>query len=614
MEKFNKIKIDNEKAIDIIVNVIFGTVILLGIIASINMLLAKRTLWLDEAAFAYSFTQRNIFNLTIGAFEWEQIGPIIYLYIVKIITSIFGNSEITLRVFSFISYVLLLVFTYLISKNTLKNKYPLIPVAYLASMKFILQYSNEFKPYMFDAVVCLFVIYMYYLFKEKKISLKLLIILFMVSIWASNPSCFFIGGILLYEFILAVKEKNTKQIKNIIIGGIGVFISFVVYYVLWLNQVATSTGMQEFWVDYKFPLIPTCMRDLQRIMPLINRIVIIFDNYGVFILLLSGLSIMLGVYKKNKYYIVILLSIILALFASWMGKYPFNDRLWMFIYPIISLLVFDMINKLISNSKIKNIIVLFIGAVLVLSNVGVVLYLNRDNVCYYRCETDKVMEYIEENIKEDEKIYISNEEVRHFGYKYGYDTKVFGEKENEVIFPRKTGMFLEDMTDSIDYELIKDEDGVYIVLQNWSLHIDKNMEKLAQIGYVELVTKPYETPLYYYSKDIKDLKTKVEYSIKDAKIEDDEYKLTISVKNIGDSIINNRYQDIYLSSKQNLLIHKNLKKELQKGEVCDIILNVNFNEQEEIDLQLYCNNGYWFDELGIEPLKITKNIFKMEEI
>lgn len=614
MKKINNIKIENEKAIDIVVNIIFGAIILLGIIASINMLLVKRSLWLDEAAFAYSFSQRNIINLTFGAFDWEQIGPIIYLYIVKIITVLFGNNEVTLRIFSLISYILLLILTYLISKNIFKNKYPIIPTAFIASMKFILKYSNEFKPYMFDAVVCLFVIYMYYLYKEKKINLKILIVLFMISIWASNPSCFFIGGILLYEFIVAIKEKNTKQIKNIIIGGVGIFVSFVIYYIFWLNQVATSTGMQDFWVDYSFPIIPTSISDLERIFNLIDRLIMVFDNYGAFILLLSGISIIIGIYKKNKYNIIILLSSVLALFASSIGKYPFNDRLWMFIYPIIALLAFDVFNKLLSKSILKNIIVLFVSVILVLSNTGIILYLNKENVYYYRCETNTVMEYIEENIKENEKIYISNEEIPNFGYKYGYATKTFGEYENEVIFPRKTGMFLDDMTDSIDYDLIKDEDGIYIVLQNVGLHIDKNMYKLAKNGYLELMIKPYDTPLYYYTKDIKNMKTKVQYIVKKAKIQDGKYILVFSIKNIGDTIINNRYEDICISSKQDLLIHKNLEKELQKGEEYDIMLNINFNELEEMDLQLYCDNGYWFDEFGIEPLKITKSMFKMEEI
>ena len=170
MKNFNKIKIENNKAVDIVVNIILGAIVVLGIITSINMILTKRSLWLDEAAFAYSFSQRNLFNLTFGAFEWEQIGPIIYLYIVKIITIIFGNSEITLRLFSFVSYILLILLTYFISKKMFKFKYPLISSAFISSMGFILMYSNEFKPYLFDAVVCLFVILMYYFYKRKKLN------------------------------------------------------------------------------------------------------------------------------------------------------------------------------------------------------------------------------------------------------------------------------------------------------------------------------------------------------------------------------------------------------------------------------------------------------------
>ena len=295
------INLKKEVSIDYLINAILIIIIACGIFTSIYMLFVSRSLWLDEAALAYSVSQRNLINLTSSPLEWVQTAPIIFIYIVKIITIILGNTEITLRLFSVISYLLILFIAHKISKNILKLQYPLFPVAYVASMRIILRYSNEFKSYIFDAVVCMTILYMYYLYNKKKMSFKFLIIGFMISIWASNPSCFFIGGVLLTEFIIALKKKNYKHIKNIIIGAIGVFCSFIIYYFYWLRAVAQNPAMQNYWKGQNFPLIPNSLENLKKAKSMFFEIISAIDRYQLLIALFSVLSILIGIYQKNKY-------------------------------------------------------------------------------------------------------------------------------------------------------------------------------------------------------------------------------------------------------------------------------------------------------------------------
>ena len=73
-------KIEKLKKLDsaeFVINTILLFIIVMGIRTSIYMLTVNRSLWVDEAAFAYSFSQRNLLNLTVGAFEWDQIAPIL---------------------------------------------------------------------------------------------------------------------------------------------------------------------------------------------------------------------------------------------------------------------------------------------------------------------------------------------------------------------------------------------------------------------------------------------------------------------------------------------------------------------------------------------------------
>lgn len=73
----------NVKTIVFIVGII---IVILGVGTSIYMNFVGRGLWLDEAMLAYSFTQRNLINLTTNILELNQSAPIGYLYIVKVIT------------------------------------------------------------------------------------------------------------------------------------------------------------------------------------------------------------------------------------------------------------------------------------------------------------------------------------------------------------------------------------------------------------------------------------------------------------------------------------------------------------------------------------------------
>lgn len=142
-------------------------IVLAGLCVSILMNCAGRSLWLDEAMLAFSFSKRSLLNLTWGVFEWEQSAPVLYLYCVKLLTLVFGNTEAVLRSFSIISYVVVLFLSGCVAKWLFGIKYPVLVSAFLANMNFILKYSNEFKQYLSECIWVLLVLLVYYLYKEK---------------------------------------------------------------------------------------------------------------------------------------------------------------------------------------------------------------------------------------------------------------------------------------------------------------------------------------------------------------------------------------------------------------------------------------------------------------
>ena len=116
-----------------------------GIIVSIRMNLVGRSLWFDEAALAWSFSQRDFFNLTSAGLELVQAAPVGWLYLLKMMTILFGNTDFVLRVPSILFYVGTLVLIYYIMKKIMKVYYPMVAVAFAATLPILLQYSNVLK-------------------------------------------------------------------------------------------------------------------------------------------------------------------------------------------------------------------------------------------------------------------------------------------------------------------------------------------------------------------------------------------------------------------------------------------------------------------------------------
>ena len=81
----------------IIESICFLICVCAGII-SIRMNFVGRSLWFDEAALAWSFSQRDLLHLTSEGLELVQAAPVGWLYLLKMITLIFGNTDFVLRV------------------------------------------------------------------------------------------------------------------------------------------------------------------------------------------------------------------------------------------------------------------------------------------------------------------------------------------------------------------------------------------------------------------------------------------------------------------------------------------------------------------------------------
>jgi hypothetical protein len=578
-----------------------------SIYTCILLYLANRSLWLDEAMLAYSFNTRTLSNLTSSIFEWDQSAPIIYLYIVKIITMIFGTSETTLRIFSLFAYIVTLVLSYILLDRAFHVKYPILGVAFISNMSVLLYYSNEFKPYMNDCFSVLLVLYLYYLFSEKRISFSLLSVIYVILLWLSYPTIFFIGGVLIYEFINSIIKKDKRLMRKIIFGGIIVLFSFLIHYLIWLRPVANDEYMVNFWKGYRFPLIPTSLEDVKRIFFLAGKLIINMKYGMIFIgsLIVAGACICVG--KRNKYGIIILISIFLILLASYIEKYPFYQRLMLFIYPILGISIFIAIDALIekkSDPAEKIVIGGLIIAVL-LSNYSSVLYLEPSGRYKEKQEVNKLIEYVDENIEKNQMLYVYYHTIPVFGFKNGYDNSHIGQNvdesiENIILGEDFSGAYKEDI------EAILNADECYILMSHYlEEQIAPLMKGMTENGYLELVMEEYSTPLYFHTNELSKIKTKVQMELIDYHVVQERGTIHIKITNTGDVYFNTRDIDnIYIMSKENPNLEFNIKqRDIKPGEA--IVIKCEFQWPDTysmMDIQLANKSKYWFDEIGVSPI------------
>jgi len=485
-------------------------VVISGIFTAFHMNFMGRSLWCDELLFATSYINRSLSNLTSSILENNQTAPVVFLYLSKIITTCRGNDEAALRTISVISYVLTLILVYIFSKKCLKFRHPLLPSAVLANMWIFLRYSDVFKPYMSEStwVIGLYVVYDRYIGFHDETSdgywwkYALCSLYFVVCPLAANPCCFFIGGILIVTIIESfVNKKWQKFWWSVITGGCSL-ISFIINFMVWLRPVSENDYMQSFWDGRAFIILIRSYDDIRRDFLLSYNILCEFkrgfgENKFAYIFwvifVVGGLLVTLcySVKEKNKAIISMFIGFGLCLVASSVHMFPMMERMWMFSYPLITLLIINGIEA-VSNGK-NGIYIIVCGLMLILANNGIISLNTKENVYWEQEEWIPLMNYVEENFTQGESVY----SYMPLCFTYWEQT---GRSNPMVLNEESTVISTADINE--DAKLISQRERCWII-GNTLYEPDRQVliEQLASCGEVVTIMEVKDTPLYLFIKN-----------------------------------------------------------------------------------------------------------------
>lgn len=136
-------KLKSESNILFIVGVIFC---ILSLFVALN-----RNVWVDEA-FTFSFVNAD-WQTLIGLIVTEELNMAPYYIFLKALASI-DNSVVTLRLFSTIPALLLLLTVYYFCRNYLSVRYSLLICLFIATNQLFIRYAGEMRSYSWAMLFC----------------------------------------------------------------------------------------------------------------------------------------------------------------------------------------------------------------------------------------------------------------------------------------------------------------------------------------------------------------------------------------------------------------------------------------------------------------------------
>ncbi|RVU01609.1 glycosyltransferase family 39 protein [Mucilaginibacter limnophilus] len=331
----------------------------IGIAIRLFHLIDNRSLWEDEVYLSTGIVHYNYHQLATQPMPYQQKAPLGYLYVVKTFTYLLGNTEIALRLFSFICGVLSLIIFIQVAKFFLKPGGVIAAVAIMAFSPIILYHGVEAKQYAVEAFGTVLLLYLYIKYHTKN-SLKQQLIWGLwgaVIVWFSFASVFILAAIAFTVTVIQLFQRRyTTLIGSFRIYALW-FGSFLVNYILFSGKDADTGWLIFFFETHEgfMPLSAGAIKWIaERMVSFLNYPMGLswFNVYNlssvmnqamqrmIFVPLVLAAAGVYYLYGKNRWLLIFIVSCFaIVMAASTVKLYPFHERLTLFLAPVFILLL-----------------------------------------------------------------------------------------------------------------------------------------------------------------------------------------------------------------------------------------------------------------------------------
>lgn len=404
-----------------------------GVLVRSIQYIANRSLWADEATLALNIINRPLVDL-FKPLAYEQGAPLGFLTIEKLVVEVFGDHEYTLRLFPFICGIISLFLFHQFAKQVIEPVAITIAMALFVSLEPLIYYTTEVKQYSSDVTIALLLYLVLMKVRQPSLQRNQIIrtsVIGAIAVWFSHPAIFVLVSIEASYWLCC--WLNREQINGW--HRLWIYVvwlaSFLGIYLISLAKLGRDKELLESWSQ----AFPQSLFDLSW---LLTALVQMFANPLGFvapITLLAIFACLLGCFtlgRQNRdVLILLLLPISITLAAAYLKKYPFHDRLLLFLVPNLILLIaigtYSLLKSKIRLHQIPQLQLSTIFGVILLVLLLTPSLGHATQLIFHpeqRQEIRPVLKYIKKNQQPGDILYIYQRGIHQFKYyaeKYGFD-------------------------------------------------------------------------------------------------------------------------------------------------------------------------------------------------
>ena len=402
--------------------------ILLGLVVRTVQYLSNRSLWGDEVDLALNIIQRSYGELS-QVLDHNQAAPLGFLWLEKLSTELWGNSEYALRLFPFVASIVSLgVFYRLVCQYSSALAAP-IAIALFACGHYTVYFATELKPYSSDVAIALILFWLLVKAQGQIFKVKEMVgyaCLGSLAIWLSYPSIFMLAGLEGWNFLTA----NGRYFRQITTNRLGIYLawlaSFGLFYWLTIANTLTNEDLSESWSSR----YPDSWADIVWLFDALGRFFYhplgfrgITDGIGIFAFIVGCV---VCYRRKRTIFLALVSPFVATIIAAYLHKYPFRDRLILFLAPLGMFIIAEgiafMLTKLtkinLANPPQLSWLVGLLGIVCLYGLTLTTVY-RASNLLLepeMKHEVKPVLEYVVEQSQPGDKIYVYEPGKRAFDY------------------------------------------------------------------------------------------------------------------------------------------------------------------------------------------------------
>lgn len=313
-----------------------------GIIIRLYHYLANKSIWIDEYQLMRNIINRPFPEL-LKPLDYDQGAPLLFLFIEKSSTLLFGVNEYALRLFPLLAGIISLFLFYGLARAYLRTEAVPIALGLFATGYSLIYYSVETKQYASDVMVTLLLMLLATRLTQKRLSVwgvAGFALASAVSVWLSHPAIFTLAGIGATLGLTYLINKDWRRFAKIVSVGVVFSLSFLACYLISLRPLGKNEFLLRFWDEGFAPFPPTSLADLLWY----PKTFLVFFVYpvGLPIFSIGVVAALAGAFvlhQRNKPIILLITPFLFTFLAAHIHAYPFAERLVLFLIPLVLLFV-----------------------------------------------------------------------------------------------------------------------------------------------------------------------------------------------------------------------------------------------------------------------------------